>query len=307
MRSLWYADEKLHFIDQRALPASLAYYVAENECDVAFAIADMVVRGAPAIGCAAAFGMALAENPASAASVLKATRPTAHDLFHAVDRMLEALDRGEDAVTAAQNYTEDIVRKCKKIGERGARLVSRNARVLTHCNAGALATVDYGTALAPLRAARARNPFVWVDETRPRLQGLLTAWELEQEGIDHAVIADNAAAYFMASGDVDLVIVGADRIARNYDVANKIGTYEKALAARAHDVPFYVAAPLSTFDGTLSTGKDIVIEERSPAEVLDLYTYKPARVRNPAFDVTPRACITGIITENGILKLEEGA
>ncbi len=305
MRSLWYEDGVLKLIDQRALPAKLEIFEAKNERDVAYAIKEMVVRGAPAIGCAAAYGMAMAEDKQEAAKILAATRPTAHDLFHAIDYMMKSIEAGEDALKAAERYVEEIVEKCRKIGEHGKKIIPPNARILTHCNAGALACVDYGTALAPIRMAKDKKPFVWVDETRPRLQGLLTAWELEQEGIDCAIIADNAAGYFMEKGEVDLVIVGADRIAKNYDVANKIGTYEKAVLAKENGIPFYVAAPLTTFDDNIEDGSKIEIEERGKEEVLDIYPWKPKRVRNPAFDITPAKYITAIITEDGIIETNE--
>jgi len=305
MRSLWYEDDSLKLIDQRSLPAKLEIFEAKDENEVAYAIKEMVVRGAPAIGCAAAYGIAMAKDKQKAAEILANTRPTARDLFHAIEYMLDKIEYGEDALKAAEKYVEEIVGKCRKIGEHGKRLISPNARILTHCNAGALACVDYGTALAPIRMARDKNPFVWVDETRPRLQGLLTSWELEQEGIEHAVIADNAAGYFMEKGEVDLVIVGADRIASNYDVANKIGTYEKAVVAKENDIPFYVAAPLSTFDKSIKSGKDIEIEERREEEVTKIFSWKPKKVRNPAFDVTPAKYITGIITEEGIINPAE--
>ena len=305
IRSLWYEDDSLKLIDQRSLPAKLEIFEAKDENEVAYAIKEMVVRVAPAIGCAAAYGIAMAKDKQKAAEILANTRPTARDLFHAIEYMLDKIEYGEDALKAAEKYVEEIVGKCRKIGEHGKRLISPNARILTHCNAGALACVDYGTALAPIRMARDKNPFVWVDETRPRLQGLLTSWELEQEGIEHAVIADNAAGYFMEKGEVDLVIVGADRITSNYDFANKIGTYEKAVVAKENDIPFYVAAPLSTFDKSIKSGKDIEIEERREEEVTKIFSWKPKKVRNPAFDVTPAKYITGIITEEGIINPAE--
>ncbi|KAA0014919.1 S-methyl-5-thioribose-1-phosphate isomerase [Thermoplasmatales archaeon ex4484_30] len=305
MRSLWYEDECLKLIDQRKLPAKLEIFEAKSAEDVAYAIKEMVVRGAPAIGCAAAYGVAMAKDKEKAAKMLKETRPTAYDLFYAIDYVLEKARQGEDAIKVAGEYTEGIVKKCRKIGEHGKKLIGKNARILTHCNAGALACVDYGTALAPIRMAKDMQPFVWVDETRPRLQGLLTAWELEREGIEHAVIADNAAGYFMRNGEVDLVIVGADRIAKSYDVANKIGTYEKAVIAKENGIPFYVAAPLSTFDKRIENGSQIKIEERCGEEVTKVYPWKPHRVRNPAFDVTPAKYITGIITEEGIIELQK--
>ena len=297
MRSLWW-DGTLKLIDQRKLPFQLKIFEASSVEKVAYAIKKMVVRGAPAIGCAAAYGMALAEDKEKAARMLKRTRPTAHDLFYAVDYMTE----NEGRIEAAHRYVEDIVEKCRKIGEIGEKLIKHGSRILTHCNAGALATVDWGTALAPIRMAKDREIFVWVDETRPRLQGLLTSWELKQEGIKHAVIADNAAGYFMREGEVDMVIVGADRIASNHDVANKIGTYEKAVLAKENDIPFYVAAPISTFDESISDGRKIKIEERDAEEVTKIFDYIPPEIRNPAFDVTPAEYITGIITEKGIIK-----
>ncbi|MDD3493050.1 MAG: S-methyl-5-thioribose-1-phosphate isomerase [Candidatus Thermoplasmatota archaeon] len=297
MRSLWWDDHKLVFIDQRHLPFQLRFFEADTDVRVAEAIKKMVVRGAPAIGCAAVYGMVLGEEPEKTARRLRRTRPTAHDLFYAVDYMLEH----DCSLDAAHAYVETVIDKCRRIGRVGARLIERGQCILTHCNAGALATVDWGTALAPLRAAKDRDVFVWVDETRPRLQGLLTAWELQQEGIRHALIVDNAAGYYMQRGEVDMVIVGADRIAANYDVANKIGTYEKAVLAHENDVPFYVAAPASTFDRCIESGADIRIEERDQVEVTRIFDYGPEQVRNPAFDVTPARYITGIITEDGII------
>ncbi|RLF45415.1 MAG: S-methyl-5-thioribose-1-phosphate isomerase, partial [Thermoplasmata archaeon] len=295
MRSLWW-DGMLKLIDQRKLPFQLKIFDADSVEKVAYAIKKMVVRGAPAIGCAAAYGMVLGKGKEKAARILKRTRPTAHDLFYAIDYMMEH----GCTLEAANNYVESIIQKCKKIGEIGARLIKEGDKILTHCNAGALATVDWGTALAPLRMAKDKNIFVWVDETRPRLQGLLTAWELEQEGIEHALIVDNAAGYYMREGQIDMVIVGADRIALNYDVANKIGTYEKAVLAKENDIPFYVAAPMSTFDKSIKNGGQIKIEERDSIEITKIFDYLPKKVKNPAFDVTPAEYITGIITENGI-------
>lgn len=300
MRSLWWDEECgcLKLIDQRRLPFQLKIFDAESIEEVSYAIKKMVVRGAPAIGCAAAYGMVLADDKEKAARILRRTRPTAHDLFYAIDYMLE----NEGSLEAAHSYVDSTIEKCRKIGEAGEKLIAQGSRILTHCNAGALATVDWGTALAPIRMAKDRDIFVWVDETRPRLQGLLTSWELKQEGIKHALIADNAAGYFMSMGEVDMVIVGADRIASNYDVANKIGTYEKAVLAKENGIPFYVAAPASTFDEGISDGRKIKIEERDAEEVTKIFDYVPDEVRNPAFDVTPAKYITGIITENGIVK-----
>jgi translation initiation factor eIF-2B subunit alpha/methylthioribose-1-phosphate isomerase len=242
------------------------------------------------------------------AELLRMTRPTAHDLFYAIDYMTDALQKGEKPFDAASWYVEEIITQCKSIGEHGKKLITNNSRILTHCNAGALATVDYGTALAPMRVAHKEGTpmFVYTDETRPRLQGLLTAWELYHEGIPFALIVDNAAGYYMKNKVVDLVIVGADRIAKNGDFANKIGTYEKAVLAKENDIPFYVAAPISTFDPALRTGAHIVIEERDAQELTELQGKRImppwVQVKNPAFDVTPKKYVTGYITEKGILK-----
>jgi S-methyl-5-thioribose-1-phosphate isomerase len=273
----------------------------------------MTVRGAPAIGATAALGMAQAAgqglNLDEAGALLKGTRPTANDLAFAVDHVTARIRAGEDPRKAAEAYVDSIVARCRKIGEFGAPLIKEGAKLLTHCNAGALATVDYGTALAPMRVAHdaGRDFFVWVDETRPRLQGAkLTAWELLNEGIPHAVITDSAAGHYFQRGEVDLVITGADRIVANGDFANKIGTYTKALLAREHGVPFFVAAPISTFDFGKESGKEIVIEERGEEEVTRMgaeqLAPKGSRARNPGFDVTPAKFVTGFITEVGILK-----
>ncbi len=317
MRSVWYDRENrsVGFIDQRKLPHSIETYEANRYSEVAFAIKDMVVRGAPAIGAAAVYGMVLGYHEREverAAEMLKSTRPTAHDLFHAVDYMLDAIREGKNPEEAAESYVMGSLDACERIGRYGNELIEDGMRILTHCNAGALATVDYGTALAPMRFAHrdGKRIFVWIDETRPRLQGAsLTAWELLNEGIDHAIIADNAAGYFMKKGEVDMVIVGADRIAKNGDFANKIGTYEKAVLAKENNIPFYVAAPLSTFDLSIDSGDDIVIEERSENEVLYAQDCRIApegsKARNPAFDVTPARYVKGFITEKGIIEPED--
>jgi methylthioribose-1-phosphate isomerase len=309
MRAIWMEGGRVKAIDQRVLPSRFRVLTIRTLSEMASAISDMTIRGAPAIGVAAAYGMALAQQRKvdldQAAKIIRATRPTAYDLFYAVDLMLESRDG--DLTEAADRYADGIVEMCRKIGEHGARLIDDGDSVLTHCNAGALATVDYGTALAPIRVAHrsGKELFVYVDETRPRLQGAkLTAWELLNEGIDHAIIPDNAAGHYL-KGDVDLVVVGADRVAANGDFANKIGTYEKAVVARANKVPFFVAAPVSTFDPGTPRGSDIVIEERSEKEVLMVDTVRIAprgsRALNPAFDVTPRKYVTGYITENGVV------
>jgi len=308
-RALWPEGSVVKFIDQRKLPYSFEIFTATTVADVAFAIKDMVVRGAPSIGAAAAYGMALGANDIDhATTLLRRTRPTAHDLFYAIDFMTRSLQQGKKPFDAASQYVETIIAQCKNIGEHGKKLITDNARILTHCNAGALATVDYGTAFAPLRTAHREGTrlFVYTDETRPRLQGLLTAWELYQEGIPFALIADNAAGYYMKQDDIDFVIVGADRIATNGDFANKIGTYEKAVLAKENGIPFYVAAPLSTFDHTIRSGADIIIEERDARELTEIQgrPIMPSwvKVKNPAFDVTPKKYVTGYLTEKGILK-----
>jgi translation initiation factor eIF-2B subunit alpha/methylthioribose-1-phosphate isomerase len=309
MRALWFEDNGIQFIDQRKLPYVVEVFTAKTVDDVVFAIKDMVVRGAPAIGAAAAYGMVLGEkNLKKTAQLLRSTRPTAYDLFYAVEYMVKKIDAGTDAFAAASEYVEDVIDRCRMIGEHGARVIKNGMKILTHCNAGALATVDYGTALAPIRVAHrsGKQIFVFVDETRPRLQGLLTSWELTQEGIKHAVIVDNAAGFFMKNREIDLVIVGADRIAANGDFANKIGTYEKAVLAKENGIPFYVAAPMNTFDNTVKAGGKIPIEERGEQEIHTIAGTQimppGTMVRNPAFDVTPATYVTGYITEDGISK-----
>lgn len=310
MRALWMSRGVVRAIDQRLLPEKLKIISIRTYWEIAESISNMTIRGAPSIGAAAAYGMALAslkhENLDKAAKVLKATRPTAHDLFYAVDLMLSK--RNENLSRSADEFADSIVEMCYKIGKNGSHLIKNGHRVLTHCNAGALATVDFGTALAPIRVAHraGKKFFVYVDETRPRLQGAkLTAWELMNEGIDHAIIPDNAAGHYMKDS-VDIVIVGADRIARNGDFANKIGTYSKAVLAKENGVPFYVAAPISTFDRKIKNGKQIPIEERSEDEVLFLnerrIAPKGSRALNPAFDVTPARYVKSFITERGLLK-----
>jgi methylthioribose-1-phosphate isomerase len=315
MRALWYDAGKVVMIDQRLLPSEFRLVTFTKCSEVAASIKDMTVRGAPAIGVAAAYGMLLATRDGSeleaAGRLLKSTRPTAHDLFYAVDFMLDAARSGRDPEEAARSYADSIVDKCRKIGEYGEPLIKDGANIMTHCNAGALATVDYGTALAPMRAAwnKGRKMFVYVSETRPRLQGMkLTAYELLNEGIPHAIIPDGASGHFMRKG-VDAVIVGADRIAANGDFANKIGTYEKAVLAKELGIPFYTAAPISTFDFSIEDGTQIPIEDRSEDEVtmIDGHRIAPqgCRALNPSFDMTPNRYVTGIITEIGIVKPNE--
>lgn len=316
MRAVWFEKGIIHLIDQRLLPSRMKIFKARDYRDVAFAIKDMVVRGAPAIGVTAAYGMAQAQQQKRdmelVSKVLKATRPTAYDLFFTVDHMLKEKKQGNDLSKVAEDYCERIVDECRRIGDLGEHIIRGGARILTHCNAGALATVDHGTALAPIRAAHrnGKKLFVLVDETRPRLQGAkLTSWELRNEGIEHAVIADNAAGFYMERGEIDIAFVGADRIASNGDVANKIGTYEKAVLAHENDVPFYICAPLSTFDFNLQSGKDIPIEERAGDEVRLVGGHRimdrRIKVKNPAFDVTPARYVTGIITPEGTIRPDE--
>jgi len=313
MRALWMEDDKIKFIDQRKLPEKIEIFEAKNYNDVAFAIKDMVVRGAPAIGVSAAYGIAQAymqrKDLKTVADVLSKTRPTAYDLFYAIEFMMRAVEQGKDPVKEAENYANDIVERARKIGEYGNTIIKNNSRILTHCNAGALAVLDWGTALAPLRYAKreGKNIFVWVDETRPRLQGAkLTSWELLNEGIEHKIIADNAAGLLMKRGEVDMVIVGADRIAMNGGFANKIGTYEKAVLSKIHGIPFYVAAPISTIDKNLKNEDMIPIEERSENEVLYAGNCRIAPTGslayNPAFDITPPDYVEGFITEYGIIR-----
>jgi S-methyl-5-thioribose-1-phosphate isomerase len=317
VRALWWENGRLALLDQRKLPAREVVLRLRTVAEVARAIRTMQVRGAPAIGVAAAYGMALAAasgrtTPDAAAKLLRATRPTAYDLFVGVETVRGAWAAGADPLEAAHAYRETIVEECRSIGLAGADLFRRRPNVLTHCNAGALATVEWGTALAPLRVAKERGAklFVYVDETRPLLQGSrLTAWELKRERIPYAVIADNAAGHYLHTGAVDAVIVGADRIARNGDFANKIGTYEKAVVAKENGVPFYVAAPWSTFDGSRPNGRSIPVEERGAEEVLAWAGRSTAPIgsaaRNPAFDVTPARFVTAFVTPDGLVRPSE--
>ncbi|HKM09044.1 MAG TPA: S-methyl-5-thioribose-1-phosphate isomerase [Candidatus Methanomethylophilaceae archaeon] len=315
MKAVWYEDGKVIMIDQRKLPGGIEIVSFDDYRDVAEAIRNMTVRGAPSIGASAAYAMCLAarsgEDLERAADEIKSSRPTANDLFYAVDSMTISLNKGMNPVVAAEAYAQSMIDKCIEIGRFGESLIKEGSMVMTHCNAGALATVDVGTALAPMRAARdaGKKFFVYVSETRPRLQGMqLTAWELVQEGIDHAIIPDGASAHYMSKG-TDLIITGADRIAANGDFANKIGTLDKAISAKYYGVPFYVAAPISTFDFDTKKGEDIVIEHRDESEVTEIYGHKIApegsKALNPAFDVTPADLVKGFITEKGIFKPNE--
>ena len=297
----WRGD-RLELLDQRFLPDKTVYVTCRTAEQVAKAIRDMVVRGAPAIGCAAAFGMVLGRGSPKAYEVLRKSRPTAVNLFWALDRMKRAKDLRAEAESI---YEEDIAAN-RAIGELGAKLINERARVMTHCNAGALATAGYGTALGVIRSAKGKKISVIANETRPYLQGArLTAWEMVQEKIPCTLITDNMAGHLMSRGEVDVVIVGADRIAANGDVANKIGTYALAVMAKRHGIPFYVAAPISTFDPAIPDGSHIPIEERSADEVTGYrklrWAPKGVSVRNPVFDVTPADLVTGIICEKGVV------
>jgi methylthioribose-1-phosphate isomerase len=296
-RILRLEDDRVVFLDQRLLPLEEVEVECRSAAEVADAIRTMVVRGAPAIGIAAAYGYALAavcgEDLDAAERVLRESRPTAVNLGWALDEM-----RGDPSPAHARSIHEDEVVRCRTMAAHAARLLAPGTRALTHCNAGGLATGGYGSAVGALLSAWEQGllAHVWVDETRPLLQGArLTAWELETAGIPHTVIADSAAASLMAAGQVDTVFTGADRIAANGDTANKIGTYSLAVAARHHELPFYVVAPSSTVDHATARGADIPIEERDPGEITARFA-----ARNPAFDVTPAELITAIVTEHGV-------
>ena len=307
LKTMYWKDNKLFLIDQTLLPDEIVYYECKNYQDVIDAIKTMKVRGAPAIGVSAAFAMALAElageNMETAAKEIKAARPTAVNLFWAVDRVLNAESALDEAILM---YDEDIETN-RKIGKYGASVIEDGDTVLTHCNAGALACVDYGTALGVFRAAKesGKNINVICDETRPLCQGArLSVFEMQQEDIPVRLAVDSAAGHLMQKGMVDKVVIGADRIAKG-GVANKIGSLMVALAAKRFDVPFYVAAPKSTFDMENSI-YDVEIEERDPEEVIyfgnSRVAPKGTEVENPAFDIVPSDLVTGIITEEGILK-----
>lgn len=339
MRTIWWQDQAVHLIDQTRLPHEQVIVRCRDYQDVAQAIATMQIRGAPAIGVAAAYGVALGAWRAPASSVpdllaklqpvyeaLRATRPTAVNLFWGIERMRRC---AEDVATRtadvdevrrlllaeAERLADDDVATNKRMGQYGAVLIEDGMNVLTHCNTGALAVVDYGTALGAIRAAweQGKRIHVWVDETRPFLQGArLTAWELMQLGIPMTLITDNMAGHLMSRGQVDAVFVGADRIAANGDVANKIGTYSLAVLAHENGIPFYSVIPISTLDLSLASGDQIPIEERNPREVTHIQGVPIApegvRVANPAFDVTPNRYVTAIVTDRGIVypPLEEG-
>lgn len=331
MRPLDFLNGKLRLIDQTKLPAELKYVECTTCDEVAAAIRDMIVRGAPAIGVTAAYGIAIGAAAVEKVStddfftelericdIMRCTRPTAVNLFWAVERMRrKALEyRGSPIKEIKEALTKEAcamdredVEINRKIGAHGNELIKEGSTILTHCNAGSLATCDYGTALGVIRAAQeaGKNISVYADETRPWLQGArLTAWELQQDNIPVTLICDNMAGYFMKAGKIDCAVVGADRIALNGDTANKIGTYTVAVLAKENNIPFYIAAPISTIDFEMETGDGIPIEERKAVEVTHIKGIQIApegvRVANPAFDVTPARYIAGIITEKGVIR-----
>ena len=332
IKTIEWVDNKSRMIDQTILPYEFKTVDISTVEGMFHAIKDMIVRGAPAIGIAGAHGVSLAAIELSKivkdktefinklkekSEYLKSSRPTAVNLMWAVDKQFELALNTQGSVfeiteilikNGIKMENEDIEIN-KRMGDYGAEIVPKGATILTHCNAGALATVGYGTALGVIRSAYAKDPTikVFADETRPRQQGArLTTWELTQDGIPTTLITDGMCSYFMSKGMIDMVVVGADRIAANGDTANKIGTYTVAIAAKYHNVPFYIAAPLSTIDISIKSGKEIPIEERSHEEVThingDWICAKDVNIINPGFDVTPNELITGIITEKGILK-----
>lgn len=331
MRTVEWYNNQVRMIDQKVIPWKLEQVDLPTYQAVADAIQDMTVRGAPAIGASAAFGMALAARQSTAesvpalladleqaGSVLKASRPTAVNLAWAVDKLLQMAKGGQyvtpDALrevllNEAQRIADEDIDINRRMGAYGATLIQSGDTILHHCNTGALATVDYGTALGVIRAAYegGKQIHVLLDETRPRLQGArLSAWELEQLGVSYDILPDTAAGYYMQKGEIKLVLVGADRVAANGDFANKIGTYQIAVLAKENGIPFYTVAPTSTVDLALKSGAEIPIEERSKDEVLAPYgnAIVPGhfRARNPAFDVTPNRYLSGIVTENGIAR-----
>jgi methylthioribose-1-phosphate isomerase len=328
-RTVWMKGSSVFMIEQNLLPFKFQVIESKTYKQTNTAIKDMTVRGAGAIGAAAGYAMAQAalEAPVksykkyilSAKKEIEKTRPTARNLFYATELVYEAAMQSPGrAVIAAEFIADENIFASRKIGEYGNKLIKNNFNILTHCNAGWLAFVDYGTALSPIYTANrsGKSVFVYVDETRPRSQGArLTAWELKNENVPHVIVPDNAGAFLMSQKKIDMVIVGADRIARNGDFANKIGTFEKAIIAKEFGIPFYVAAPLSTFDLNCKTGKDIPIEHRTENEILyqtgidkkgklhEVLVCSPgSKAINPAFDVTTAKYITGIITEKGIIR-----
>jgi methylthioribose-1-phosphate isomerase len=330
IETLRWVDDHFEMIDQRVLPSEFVYISYNSAKSVADGIRSMVVRGAPAIGCAAAYGVALEaikiqslnkedflNGMSDACKILLESRPTAINLFWAVNRMQSIIKDSHNLaprelaiilLEEAHNIKAEDIKINRMMGSFGAELLTDGANVLTHCNAGALATAGHGTALGVIRSAveSGKNISVIADETRPFLQGArLTAWEMVQEGIPVTLISDNMSGHLMSHGEVDAIVVGTDRVAGNGDVANKIGTYMVAVLAKRHNIPFYVACPLSTIDRSISSGADIPIEERPNSEVTGYqdmqWAAKGVLVRNPAFDVTPAELVTGLITEKGVV------
>ncbi len=332
-KTISFDGESLFLLDQRKLPNEEVYVKCEDEFEVADAIRSMIVRGAPAIGVTAAYGMALSAKRTSglgltdqldslnkAGKILGETRPTAVNLYWAIHKtfeFIENMNSPEEIMKSLLDFAislhiEDI-EICRKIGDLGSTLLPKDAHVLTHCNAGALATAGYGTAGGVIRSGfrDKRVKDVYVDETRPFLQGArLTAWELNKDGIPVVLISDNMAGYCMKLGKINVIVVGADRIAANGDVANKIGTYSLSILAKKHNIPFFVAAPTSTIDMNTKSGEDIPIEERSEEEIKTFAGMKitpdEVNVFNPAFDVTPFELVDALITEKGIVRLSSG-
>ena len=329
-RTVWMEGDTVCLIEQNLLPFEFKIFKAANYRDTCMAISTMIVRGAGAIGATAAYAMAQAflesgNDPGfveTARQQIKNTRPTAQNLFYAVERVYVAGQQSaQQAVIEAHQIADEDADACRNIGELGNNLIKHDCSIETHCNAGWLAFVDHGSALSPVYAAHrsGKRVFVYADETRPRGQGArLTAWELKNENVPHVIIADNAGAHLMSQGKVDMMIVGSDRIAANGDVANKIGTLEKAIVARHYGIPFYVAAPITTIDFDCTSGADIPIEQRHQDEVLyqtgatangkleKVLTCSPGSdALNPAFDVTPAELVTAIITDKGIFKPEQ--
>ncbi len=329
-RAVWAEDGKVCMINQIKLPFKEEIFISENYKETCKAIKTMIVRGAGSIGAAAGFAVMQAAFEApegkyedfllKAKKEIEETRPTARDLFSATDRVFKkALISVKEAENEAQKIADETSEAGQKMGEYGNELIKDGFGILTHCNAGPLALVEYGSALAPIIKAHknGKNIIVYVDETRPRNQGAkLTAWELKRAGVPHVIIADNAAGFLMQQGKIDIVITGADRIAANGDTANKIGTFEKAVLAKEFDIPFYIAAPDSTFDKNCPSGKEIEVEQRSENEILYISgideTGKERKIRianpgsaayNPAFDITPAKYITGFITSKGVISV----
>ncbi len=309
IRPYYFKGDYLEVLDQRKLPFKEEYLKVKDEEEGARCIKEMVIRGAPAIGCFASFcfylGVLRGREPERVYRTLINTRPTAINLKNSLDRMMRAYKEGRELLREAQRIEEEEIQRSERMAEVGAKLLPDRVRVLTHCNTGSLATLGLGTALGVIKKAKemGKEVFVFVDETRPYLQGSrLTAWELEREGIEHRIIVDSLAGYLMAKGEVDVVIVGADRITPDYRVANKVGTYSLSVLAKFHKIPFYVVAPRSTF----TREREIPLEERQEGEVKSCFgkevAPKSSRAYNLSFDITPPSNITAIITEDGIIK-----